>query len=95
VSVPILDSIIVKQEKEIEIVEERNREGEMAEIENAAKIPSNIEISEIRVEASSDVPIEKYGFVFYYFCFIPSFCMNYGLSTSIYLSTISFPYIYE
>ena len=94
-SVPILDSIIVKQEKEIEIVEERKREGEMTEIENAAKIPSNVEISEIRVEASSDVPIEKYGFVFNYFYFIPSSCMYCDLSTSIYLCTTSFPYIYE
>ena len=56
----------------------------MTEIESAAKIPSNVEVSEIRVEASSDVPIEKYGFVFNYFYFIPSCCMYYGLPTSIY-----------
>lgn len=64
-------------------MEERKREGEMTEIESAAKISSNVEISEIRVEASSDIPIEKYGFVFYYFYIKPSCCMYSDLSTSI------------
>jgi hypothetical protein len=73
VSVPILNSKIFKEdneeaEKKTEIAEETKSEGKLtAIIESVAEVPAIIEEAEKLREASIDIPIEMYGFVFHSF----------------------------